>query len=805
MPTIINGTPDPDLLLGTINDDIINGLAGNDTLTGGAGQDTLNGGDNDDNIRSDGDSGTYNGDAGNDTMFSGIGGEFMDGGTGIDLIDHTVFSGDYVFNMVTGLTNFGGESYINFENVIMGAGNDSVTGNAADNVINGGAGNDTLIGGAGNDFVVGGNGNDLLVGGTGRDSLYGEADDDGFDLNSVTDISNWVIDGGTGNDGVDLIQGVLQLGTTLPFVNIELLDIYLTQFVGTAGNDFYDFRPFNTFSPTFSLPAEITLLNAGSGADTVFVSNTNLGNFINTVNGNSGNDSLIGSVSRDSLSGGDDNDTLEGNGNNDTLDGGNGNDSLNGGAGNDSLVGGAGNDSLIGGNGNDLLVGDTGRDSLYGEADDDGFDLNSVTDITNWVIDGGTGNDGVDLIQGVLQLGSNLPFINMELLDTFFTEFVGTVGDDFYDFRPFNTFSPTFNQTLAIYSLNAGSGADTVFTSNAILSGRIDIGSYQNMVNGEAGNDSLVGSVSLDSLSGGDDNDTLEGNGDNDTLNGGNGNDSLVGGDGNDSLVGGAGNDTLIGGTGIDTLNGGNGKDNIRSDGDSGTYKGDAGNDIMFSGLGGETMDGGTGIDLIDHTVFSGDYVFNMVTGLTNFGAESYTNFENVNMGAGNDRVTGSIVANRINGGAGNDSLFGDSGSDTLIGGVGNDTLIGGLGTDRLTGNGGADRFLYNALSEIGDIITDFQSVDRINLKSSAFTGLALGTVTVNRYGEGTSLANAKANAIAAGAISAAVLAVVPTTGSAQFYYTNNVSGGTDRLIATLTPTVITLATVANTNFVVVA
>ncbi|TRU85233.1 MAG: hypothetical protein EWV76_14680 [Microcystis novacekii Mn_MB_F_20050700_S1] len=46
--------------------------------------------------------------------------------------------------MATGLTNFGGESYINFENANMGAGNDSVTGNASANLINGGAGNDTL-------------------------------------------------------------------------------------------------------------------------------------------------------------------------------------------------------------------------------------------------------------------------------------------------------------------------------------------------------------------------------------------------------------------------------------------------------------------------------------------------------------------------------------------------------------------------------------------------------------------------------------------------------------------------------------
>jgi len=104
-------------------------------------------------------------------MFSGLGPETMDGGAGIDTINHTAFGGDYVFNMATGLTNFGGESYINFENAIMGAGNDTVTGNASANIIDGGAGNDALNGDAGNDTLNGGAGNDTLTGGTGNDSF----------------------------------------------------------------------------------------------------------------------------------------------------------------------------------------------------------------------------------------------------------------------------------------------------------------------------------------------------------------------------------------------------------------------------------------------------------------------------------------------------------------------------------------------------------------------------------------------------------------------------------------------------------
>jgi Ca2+-binding RTX toxin-like protein len=161
----INGLGTNDTLNGGDGNDILNGGAGNDTLNGGAGVDTLNGGDGNDVIRSDGDGGTYRGEGGNDTMFSGLGPETMDGGTGVDLIDHTAFNGNYVFNMATGLTNFAGESYLNFENATMGGGNDTVTGNASNNVINGGAGNDTLNGGLGNDTISGGLGRDVMTGG----------------------------------------------------------------------------------------------------------------------------------------------------------------------------------------------------------------------------------------------------------------------------------------------------------------------------------------------------------------------------------------------------------------------------------------------------------------------------------------------------------------------------------------------------------------------------------------------------------------------------------------------------------------
>ena len=232
-------------------------------------------------------------------------------------------------------------------------------------------------------------------------------------------------------------------------------------------------------------------------------------------------------------------------------------------------------------------------------------------------------------------------------------------------------------------------------------------------------------------------NDILNALGTNDTLNGGADNDTLNGNAGNDVLNGDAGNDSLIGGTGRDTLNGGDGNDIIRSDGDGGTYRGDAGNDVMFSGLGLETMDGGTGVDLIDHTIFSGNYVFNMATGLTNFLGESYINFENATMGAGNDNVTGNASANTINGGAGNDTINGGAGNDILIGGgdgqidvltsgnlVDRDTFV--LGTAGIFGSvlydsaGNADFARITDFDLIDFIGEPATQVDRIQLRGTA-------------------------------------------------------------------------------------
>ena len=99
---------------------------------------------------------------------------------------------------------------------------------------------------------------------------------------------------------------------------------------------------------------------------------------------------------------------------------------------------------------------------------------------------------------------------------------------------------------------------------------------------------------------GGDDNVTIQNkikvdavmNGDagNDTLIGGGGNDQIYGAAGNDILLGGGGNDSLFGGDGHDVLVGGEGSDLLR---------GDTGNDVLIGGFGGDFLFGGADDDLL--------------------------------------------------------------------------------------------------------------------------------------------------------------------------------------------------------------
>jgi serralysin len=344
-----------------------------------------------------------------------------------------------------------------------------------------------------------------------------------------------------------------------------------------------------------------------------------------------------------------------------TIVGTNGNNpNLNGTAGVDHIFGLGGDDTLRGLNGNDQLFGGAQNDQLFGG---NGNDL----------LKGGTGNDRLDGGSGT----DTADYSNAAIDPPGPITGIFTTGA---------TAGVRVNLSLAGAQNTVGSGFDTLVSI-----------------------ENIIGTNFADTLTGNAGNNTLSGRGGNDTLNGLGGHDTLDGGDGNDTLNGGSGNDTLNGGAGRDTLNGGTGNDTITSDGDGGTYRGEAGNDTMRSGLGSEFMDGGSGTDLIDHTIWDFNYTFDMATGLTDFGGETYLNFENVRMGDGNDTVTGNASNNVIEGGLGNDTLSGLGGTDRLIGGGGADTLTSGG-----SGSAGPNQFVYRSVSDSTlfsrDTITDFGS-----------------------------------------------------------------------------------------------
>ena len=185
-------------------DDILHGGAGNDTLTGGEGRDTLNG------------------DAGNDTLTGGEGDDILNGGDDSDTADYSAATTAVVVNLATGGevedSHGDDDTLTSIENVIGGAGDDTLIGNDYANVLTGGAGDDTIDGGKGDDkidvgdgqsdgVISGGEGEDIYVIAEGSNGTLGE----NGAIDGVTDSSGFEnLSGGdtlTGNAGDNVLDG----------------------------------------------------------------------------------------------------------------------------------------------------------------------------------------------------------------------------------------------------------------------------------------------------------------------------------------------------------------------------------------------------------------------------------------------------------------------------------------------------------------------------------------------------------------------------------------------------------------------
>ena len=582
-------------------DDTISGGLGNDTIFGMLGTDTVHGDGGNDIIVSTG-NGDYFGDAGNDTIYAGntssLSHEVLDGGPGTDMLDTTSFSFEYVIDLATGVTNYTagfGESFVNFENLRSGAGNDTLSGTAAANNIRGGAGNDTINGLGGDDVLQGETGDDTLNGGGGNDSLTGGPGVDTLD----------------GGGGADVITATFANGAAAHGgVGIDTLFMYM--FGGIAGTINLDGTS-EQGANSMATDGFENLYSNGSTAN-LYVNGT-VG--ANTITTGEGNDSIFAVFGTDILSSGSGDDMLSAFGAGMALDGGDGIDTYNGAAyaagsdlywsinlgfhgyssfdepvtgtfanienfigfysandhvrgtsGVNSIWGRSGDDFLYGRGGGDVLFGEDGADSLFGDEGADSLNGNVGADL----LDGGPGSDAMagglgNDVYYVDNVGDWVIELAAEGRDRVHSRIDYTLGSDVEDL------------TLEGPALvGTGNARPNVIVGTAGANTLSGLGNSDDLY-GYAGDDTLLGGDGHDDLYGGSGADTLEGEGGNDRLYGEGNNDFINGGGGNDNVYGGAGHDDLFGGGGADILNG------------------QRGDDLIVGGPGIDILTGGAGAD----------------------------------------------------------------------------------------------------------------------------------------------------------------------------------------------------------------
>jgi hypothetical protein len=212
-------------------------------------------------------------------------------------------------------------------------------------------------------------------------------------------------------------------------------------------------------------------------------------------------------------------------------------------------------------------------------------------------------------------------------------------------------------------------------------------------INGDGGDDDLIGGLGAEQINGDGDDDTITGNGGDDTITGSSGNDVFVrlAGDGKDTVAGGEDLDiaTAFGTRFEDHLS-------IVPSGADVELVSEATPILDLSSVEELRVKTGQGSDLISaHPLLAGD---------TRLVIDSGTPLAGVSGADGEDVVTGSEFSDVIIGGPGKDQLVGRGGDDEMFGKNGDDTLIGGAGADKLTGAAGADSFECDAAGEALDL-----------------------------------------------------------------------------------------------------
>jgi Ca2+-binding RTX toxin-like protein len=361
-----SGTILPSKNFGGSGNDIALGGGGDDLFVGGPGDDSVTGGLGNDVYQFDTDIAL-----GIDVLVESAGG----GSDTLDFSPTTTRSvaanlGTATIQIVNLGLNLSLGSGSNFENIIGGELNDSLTGNGRANVLIGNTGNDTLAGLAGNDIYRfdcdGALGTDTISETVGTDTLdFGLTSTRTINVNLSNAAAQVVNAGltlvlGSGSNMEKVIGG--DLGDTLTGNTLN------NSFVGGLGNDVmaggsnHDTYFFDTDTPLGS----DSINEAGGGIDLLdFRSTTTLAISIDlsnpaaqVVNANLSLQ-LNSGATIEKVIGGSKNDTITGNSLSNVLLGGGGHDVVNGGTGRDILIGGGGLDNLSGGGDDDLLIAGT--------------------------------------------------------------------------------------------------------------------------------------------------------------------------------------------------------------------------------------------------------------------------------------------------------------------------------------------------------------------------------------------------------------------------------------------------------------
>ncbi|MGR3794718.1 Hint domain-containing protein [Vannielia sp. SX4] len=676
------------------DDDIIEAGAGDDTIYAGAGDDEVYGEAGDDTVMLEdgfgadtitgGETGETNGDTVNASLVSG---------------DQTVvFSGAEAGTLTDGTDT---ASFSEIENVVTGAGNDTVTGDAGEQTVFTGAGDDSIALGTGADTIFAGAGDDLITLGEafGNDQITGgEGGETAGDLLDAGGMTSGVNVTFSGDESGTVTQG----GNTASFSEIERV-------VTGSGGDSVNATA-ATGGVNVATGAGDDNIALGSGDDTLAAGTGN--DFVSVFDG-FGNDSLLGGEGGESLVFGgllvgdvllangvtsdvtltfsgpeagtisDGTDTLSfaefesitlGSGN-DTVTGSAGADLFDTGAGTDTVNAGAGDDTYGLGTTGDFATPDGAADTII-FADGDGEDTVYFFDAPTANGDGTyTGIDQID-VSGMTDADGN-PVTVQDVV----------VSDD----GSGNAVLGFPNgESLTLMGIAPTAAMDPFWLIAAGIP-------YDGIVEGTSGDDVIDASYSGDPHS-----DVIDGfDNFNDPMTGLN-SDIVHAGDGDDVINAGEGDDLVLGEGGDDTfqISGYFDQDNFIG-GETGETNGDT---LDTTAIGAGSMS----------ITYSGDEAGSLSHP---DGGVDFSEIENITTGGTDDLIDATATTGGINvsTGAGDDGVRGGSGDDVVDTGEGNDNFVitDGWGTDSFNAGedaGGGDQDILWADAVTADLTLDLSA-----------------------------------------------------------------------------------------------